>query len=141
MKYRSGYRLVPTTADVGIEAYGEGLPELAQTAAQALFALLAEAEFVSPSGKINVKAVGHDWGGLLVNWLNEIIFLHETREMLFNRVEVTNWGEFYLEGRLLGEPIDADRHQLRYQVKGVTYHCLEVTESPDGWRLRAIVDI
>jgi SHS2 domain-containing protein len=139
---RPGYRIIPTTADIGIKAWGDSLPELFAQAARAVLDLITDTSAVRRDMTLELEVEGGDIEGLLVNWLNEIIFLHEARELVFAEAEVLEFTGLYIKGRLRGEAIDLRRHKLKHLIKGVTYHRLEISRLGErSFRLQVILDI
>lgn len=113
------------TADVGIRAYGETAPALFESAAEGMFHLIADPARVHPVGEVEIRLAAEDLPSLLVAWLSELLFLHETQHLLFCRFQVEIAGRD-LHGRAWGEAIDKKRHELKLAVKAVTYHRLSV---------------
>jgi SHS2 domain-containing protein len=62
---------------------------------------------------------------LLVNFLQELLFLHETQRVLLKEFQVHIEGT-RLHARVRGETIDKRRHELKLAIKAVTYHRLKV---------------
>lgn len=118
------YRLLDHTADVQIQAFGSSTAEIFENSATALFEQIADLRNVTPRGeeKIVLKAAAYE--ELLVDFLNELVFLHSTMNYLFSRFSVRIDG-LSLECLAGGEKIDRRRHRLRNDVKAVTYHMLE----------------
>jgi len=119
------YEELDHTADVGIRAYGASPEELFVNAAAGMFSLIADLETVRPRGEVQVQVKGDDLGGLLVNWLQELLFLHETQHLLLCEFEAALDGTS-LTGRARGEKIDKHRHELKLAIKAVTYHHLKI---------------
>ena len=113
------------TADVGIRAYGASLEELFANAAAGMFSLITDLERVRPKGEVEVRVKGGDLGELIVNWLQELLFLHETQRLLLCEFAVTLDG-LSLSARARGEKIDKRHHELKLAVKAVTYHNLKI---------------
>ena len=113
------------TADVGIRAFGGTAEELFANAAAGMFSLVVDLETVKPTGEMEVRVTADDLPGLLVNWLTELLFLHETQRLLFSDFDVRIDG-LAVRGRARGETIDKERHELRVAIKAVTYHGLTV---------------
>ena len=113
------------TADVGIRAHGKTVSELFESAAAGMFSLIADPARVKAVGEVEVRLAADDLPGLLVAWLSELLFLHETQHLLFSRFEVRVRGT-ELHARAWGEAIDRRRHELKLAVKAVTYHRLSV---------------
>jgi SHS2 domain-containing protein len=113
------------TADVGIRAYGKSASELFEGAAAGMFSLIANPERVRPLGEVEVRLAAEDLPGLLVAWLSELLFLHETQRLLFCKFRVEVSGT-QLHAQVWGEAIDKKRHELKLAIKAVTYHRLSV---------------
>ncbi len=113
------------TADVGIRAYGKTASEIFENAAAGMFSLIADLSAVKPVGEEEVRLEADGLPQLLVKWLSELLFLHETENVLFREFEVRIRGT-KLQGRARGEAIDQGRHELKLAIKAVTYHRLSV---------------
>lgn len=113
------------TADVGIRAYGKTASEIFESAAAGMFSLIANLEKVRPVGEEEIRLSADDLPGLLVAWLSELLFLHETQHLLFCKFRVSVTGT-KLEAKAWGEAIDKKRHELKLALKAVTYHRLTV---------------
>jgi len=136
------FELIDHTADVGVIAYGADLSQAFANAARALFSLITEPESVEETLSWDIELSASDEESLLVEWLNELIYLFDTENILFKRFEVTELGSGRLRARGYGEKVNSSRHQLRTGVKGATYHMLSVSQDEDsGYRVKVILDI
>jgi len=113
------------TADVGIRAYGKTASALFESAAVGMFSLIADVARVKPVGEVEIRLAAEDLPRLLVAWLSELLFLHETQHLLFSKFRVRVRGT-QLHARAWGEAIDKERHGLKLAIKAVTYHRLSV---------------
>jgi len=77
---------------------------------------------------------------LLVSWLQELLYLLDTEDLVFGRFQVT-LQEFLLEATAWGSVFDPKIHTMKTEIKAVTYHQLEVTKSDQGWEAQVIFDI
>lgn len=132
------YEEIEHTADVGIRAYGKTLDELFANAAEGMFSLIADLKAVRPRGEVVVRLEADDLATLLLRWLSELLYLHETQRVLFSEFEVKVSGT-NLEGQARGEAIDKARHELRLAIKAVTRHRLTV--DPERGVAEVIFDI
>ncbi len=132
------YEVIEHTADVGIKAYGDGVNEIFENAALGMFDLMTDVTLVRPVGEVKVEVQAHDLGALLVDWLSELLFLHEVDHAFFAEFVVAVDG-LALQGTARGEEVDPGRHRLEAQVKAVTYHKLEV--NPEEGYATVIFDI
>lgn len=121
------YEILEHTADIGIKAYGEDLEEIFENAAFGMFGLIVDPDTVRPVGEIKVEVRGEDLEDLMVNWLSELLFLHETQGLLLREFDVSIANQ-RLSGAAHGETIDRTRHNLKLNVKAVTYHLLDINE-------------
>ncbi len=119
------YEEIEHTADVGIRAYGSSLDELFATAAEGMFSLIADLDSVKEVGEIEVRLETEDIPTLLLRWLSELLFIHETQHLLLASFDVQVEGTS-LRGRARGEAIDKKRHELKLVIKAVTRHRLIV---------------
>ena len=119
------YEEIEHTADVGIRAYGSTLDELFANAAEGMFSLIADLDSVKAVGEIDVRLEADDVPTLLLRWLSELLYLHETQRLLFASFDVHAEGTS-LRGRARGEAIDKTRHELKLVIKAVTRHRLTV---------------
>jgi SHS2 domain-containing protein len=135
------FRILEHTADVGFEAWGAKREDVFANAARALFHLIVEPDSVVPRAEVSVQVEGREPADLLVNWLSEILYLHDAEGWLFRDFEVGALGNTALAAVARGEKIDRKRHQLKLLVKAITYHQLALEETSEGWRARVYVDI
>ncbi|MDD5288440.1 MAG: archease [Dehalococcoidales bacterium] len=135
------FEVIDHTADIGITAYGNDMKQAFANAACGLFSLITELDTVNGKERREIEVTAPDREALLVNWLNELIYLFETRQMLFNRFELTTLTDTGLKAAGFGESFDASRHHLKREVKATTYHMLKVEQSEGGWRAQVIFDI
>ena len=138
---REGYEYFDVAADVGVAAWGEDLPGCLRQCALGVFNLIVPTQAVQPTETREVAARGASADALLVNWLNECLYVHDLEGFVVSDVatpEVTATGVHAL---LRGEPVDPSRHPRGTVVKAATFHGLEVSEMPGEVRARVILDI
>jgi SHS2 domain-containing protein len=136
------FEIIDHTADIGIVAYGSDIKELFSNAALALVSLVTDIEGVREDFEREVKIESQDEGGLLVDWLNELIYLLDTEHTVFRRFDITSLAPGCLEATCYGEAIDPQRHTMRMEVKAATYHMLKIDMDEDnGYRVRVILDV
>ena len=135
------FRILEHTADVGFEAFGSTREEVFVNAARALFDLIVELETIDPREQVAVQVRGTDAESVLVNWLNELLFLHDAEGWLFRDFEIRSLQDDALSARARGEKFQRARHQAKLLVKAVTYHQLALEKTSEGWRAQVYVDI
>jgi SHS2 domain-containing protein len=129
------------TADLGLRVRTPDLNQLFVEAAQALFsAIVDDLATVESKERVDINLQGDDWGYLLFDWLNELLFRFDSEHLLFGKFEVRIKND-NLQGSAWGEPLDPSRHSLAHEVKAITYHGLRVEKERDEWLAEVIVDI
>lgn len=135
------YRTFDHTADLGIEVMAPSFAALFETAAAALFDVLTDARAIRPRLERHLAVTGADRVELLVRWLSELLYLHDTEGLLFVRFRVKSIEENALSAIAEGEPYEPGRHEVRTEVKAVTYHQAAIVEASDGWLARFVIDV
>lgn len=140
-KIKGKYRLVDHTADIGIRVRAESREEMFAVAACAMFDLMVDLSKVRPIKTTRISLKDNSLEGLLVTWLNELIFRADVSGMFFSRFQVHTVTDKSVEATVKGEPYDEKVHSTREIVKAATYHQLEVTHSSRGWVAQVIFDV
>lgn len=138
---RRPYEVFEHTADIGLHAYGQTLPELFANAAAGMESLMVAPAQITPIVKREVCAEGHDLVSLLVSWLNALIFLFDTDYLLLSRFEITNFTDTQLRAWVAGEAYNPTCHDLSSAIKAVTWHEAAVQPTAEGYQARIIFDI
>jgi len=136
---RAHHRFEDHTGEVRLELGAPSLEELFVEAGRALAELmigdLAPTAPPGPEQRIQVRAA--DLAALLVEWLNELIFLSETSKQVFTRFRIERIGPGELEAVVAGVAPQA----LKTQVKAATFHGLSVENRLGAWRASIVLDV
>jgi len=135
------YVLIDHTADIGIEAFGATLPELFSNAAFAMFDIIADLEKVENRVECHLEITGVDREQLLVNWLGELLYLHDVKNYLFKNFLITNLTDTRLSASVQGEMFVENKHIINTEIKAVTYHALSIVREELQWKARVIFDL
>ncbi|MFH1257169.1 MAG: archease [Candidatus Diapherotrites archaeon] len=132
-------------ADIGVRGLGKSYEEAFAEAAHAMFSLIANLETVKADKGIEVKVKGNELDELLVNWLNELLYLKDSQGMVFKEFHVKRIyqknGYFHIDAVALGEKIDYKKHDLKSDVKAATYSELKVEEMKGVFYAQCVVDV
>jgi len=134
------FEILEHTADIGIIAYGADMRQAFANAARALFSLITELDDVEEVLHQDIVVNAGDREGLLVGWLNELVYRFDTENTLFKRFDITQLDDTHLKARAYGEKADRSKHRLKTGVKAATYHMLRVDKN-NGFRVQVIFDI
>ncbi len=139
------YTVLSHTADVGIEVRAASLEELFIDAAKGWKHLVLENTPTRPRQTHSIALQDTVLEDLLVQWLSELNFYLTTRHWLLHDIaafSLRKEGEtWHLSATVTGEPVDAERHYLFLDIKGVTYHQLQIERVNGPYRVRIIFDI
>lgn len=151
-----GVREIEHTADLGMEVEAASLQELFERAATGMMALVradddrpldrprdepaAELSTAPAVRSLRIELDGDepDIAALLVRWLRELLYLQEVAGFVYRDATFRRLDGSGLRASVRPDP-DPSR-QIR-ELKGVTYHGLEVERDGDRWRARVIFDI
>lgn len=128
-------------SDIGVRGFGASVEEAFEQAAVALTAVVADVSSIRQIETIEVHCTAPDLELLLVSWLNAVIYEMAVRRMLFSGFQITTSG-CSLIGKLRGEQVDPERHQLAVEAKGATLTALRVACEQDGqWLAECVIDV
>jgi SHS2 domain-containing protein len=136
-----GYSLPEHTGDLRIRLRSPSLGALFEVAGKALFDHLAAAR-VRGSPVACVKLQAADREALLVDWLNELLYLRAVGGWLLGgfQIVIDNDGTS-LRAEVSGERFDAARHPARSEIKAATFHGLHLRREGGEWRGDVILDL
>lgn len=133
-------------ADCAFEVQGDTLSDVFMAAGQAVVEVMVNPSTVSTNWQRDIALQDEDIAALLFDWLSTIVFLKDAEGVVFRetvaRVQRDKDDQHWIvEGKLLGEPIDSVRHELRADVKAVTKHLYELKQEEGHWAARVVLDI
>jgi len=135
------FQLLEHPSDIGFLARGGSREEALAEASRALTTIMVDPSAIQLREERAVYVSGGDPASQVVNWLNEILFLFDAEGLALGEFTIEAWNDAGIQGRVYGERLDPERHELRTAVKAVTYHQFDLRQTPEGWELRVFVDI
>ena len=122
------YELIDHTADVGVKAYGSSVSEAFSNAAKAMFDLMTDESEIDEIGEFTIELDAPDLEQLLVDWLSELLYIHDVDGLVFSRFEIS-LNKTHLSAKIFGESFNINKHKIGIEIKAVTYHMLTVQEN------------
>lgn len=119
------YETLEHTADIMLRSFGNTIEECMENAAFGMFDQISDLSVVRPTEKYAFEIEGDDPVQLLVDFLSELLFIHDTELFLFSEFDL-KYDEKLLKVVAKGEPIDKKRHDIKSSIKAVSYHALEI---------------
>src|SRR4030042_2158298 len=151
------FKVLDISGDVGIKAFGKSIDEAFINAAIGMYSLITKLDSIKEKKTINVSVGSPSLDGLLVSWLNELIFNFDAYGFIGKKIEITEFtpsltlpprgggrvvGEAYkLKATISGEEFDPERHEGKLLIKAATYHKLRIEKLEDIWEIDVIFDI
>jgi SHS2 domain-containing protein len=135
------FEVLDHTADIGIIVYGEDLKTLFENAGEAFFHLITDMRRVRRRVERKIEIKGESLERLMVDWLSELLYLHDVENLLFREFKIESVGEDGLRAMVRGEPFQEGVHVIKTEVKAVTYHQIKVRKENGNWRAQIIFDL
>ena len=133
-----GFEIIEHTADVGVRCWGATIEECFEQAALGVLAI--NGAYVAGNGERDtIELDAPDLGALLVDWLSEVLYLHDARDAVVAGLGVVSVDAGKLSGWV--ELRDRAEELEGTAVKAVTYHRLSVEESDGRWEAVFYVDV
>ncbi len=127
---------VEHTADAALKVYGCDLGELFVNAAHGMFSLMSDSDDVAPSTEQQISLRAIDDETLLVDWLSELLYLHEVEDAVYTSFEITNITPTTLRAIARG----TKRWSPRTAIKAVTFNALRIEKTPEGYTVTIVFD-
>jgi SHS2 domain-containing protein len=146
------FEILEHTADVGVRASGVTLEETFEQAARGMCEIAGiwreeegkkgegEGEGEEEGEEVELSLAADDLGALLVDWLSEILYLHDSRRCAVGAVRAGRITPSEARGTVSLTPLGEEAPE-GVQVKAVTYHRLTVKPSKGGWTAEVYLDI
>ena len=123
-----------------MEVYGVTLQELFLNAAEGFTCLLASGAHIEEEIVLEIILEAAEPEELLVNWLRELLYEHETRGFLLSAVDIFELASTKLRAKVTGNRRSSD-DQREIEIKGVTYHAISVEKTVSGYSAKILFDI
>ncbi len=131
------FRELDHTADLAIEVWGEDFATLLVHAAEAVFALQGLPDAGGERTQHDVHVQAADRETLLVDWLNELLFLSETLGEVYTTFDLALVGEFAVSATVGGYK----GHPTKRRIKAATFHDLRIACESGRCVARVVFDV
>lgn len=141
------WRTIEHTADLAIEIEAQSPEALFVVAAHGMTGILRGEEAGALDPLAPTEHAGReltlgapDRESLLVEWLRELLYIQISEGTFFAQAEIGELSDKALRARVRFSESGGDS-EFERELKGVTYHDLEVAERGDDWYARVVFDV
>ncbi len=137
------YKFLDHTADAKFQAFGNTLEEAFCNAALATVSLMWDWEKIEKKVELQVEVQGRDLKQLLCSFLEEIVYLLDSRSFLLGvpeRVRLDKKAGLYTLKALFKGDEYSEKYEIHGDVKAITYDEMEIVED-DRFMVQVVVDI
>lgn len=131
------YQEIDHTADLALRIDGADLDQLFRHAAHALFDQYGEADPNAAPHTFPVHLEAPDRETLLVDWLNELLYLAEVHELVLDAFTIRCLTSTSMDGEAQGRP-PTHRHKA---IKAATFYDLCIATVADGLTVTVTFDV
>jgi SHS2 domain-containing protein len=126
------------TADVALHLWAEDLEDLFATAARGMFSLITGLDMV-PCQQYTAHVVldAIDVEVLLVDWLNELLYLSEETGGAFVEFQFEVLNDTHLDATACGGAFS----EYQTYIKATTFHNLNIHQTSEGYETDVVFDI
>jgi SHS2 domain-containing protein len=130
-----GHRWLEHTAELQLQIDAPSEAAVLREALEALGELIG-AGALGEAVSREIVVTASDRAALLVAWLDELVYLAETEDLVADAAE-----RLELDGDTLRATVRAHRRQPRHLVKGATYHDLVFARAGGGFTATVVLDV
>jgi SHS2 domain-containing protein len=122
--------------DAYVRIRGRNLEEAFEYAGKGLVGIMYDIESVKTNRQVLITAEGMELENLLFDWLEKILLLMLIDRLIMSEFKVKiihdgKSGQYCIRGFGKGEQINPHRHELKVEIKGITYHEMKIVENKD----------
>lgn len=135
------YRILEHTADTGFEVRGATKEQVFESAGKVFFKIMWKIGTRREKEPETIEVTGSDQEELLVNFLEEFLYLYDAKGLVCTWLQVESINEHRVLARACLQKFDESADQELLGVKAVTYHQLFIGKKNDTWTARIFLDI
>ena len=135
------YRIIEHTADTGFEVRSTTKKKVFESAARAFFNILWQIDVHQEKDPEIIKVSGSDLEELLVNFLEEFLYLYDAKALVCTRIQVEKIIGIRIHAKAWLQKFNETSDKELLGVKAVTYHQLFIGKKNNVWVARIFLDI
>lgn len=139
------YEFLDHTSDIGVRVKSTSFESAFKESAYALLHIIFGKDVLenlqSHGETENISISGIDRESLLINYLNEILYLIDAKNIYPTRIRIKITAENNLSFEFEKNYFELENHPINLYVKAVTYHQLKIVSEVDNIQIEYFVDI
>jgi SHS2 domain-containing protein len=131
--------------DAFVEVQAPTLAGVFEEGAFAMFDIMTDPTAIERSFVDQFEVTSHDEISLFHDWLEQLLLKFDLDGKVYSVFHVEKINpqneNLYLAAKAQGGLFERGRHPAKVEIKGVTYHRMEVRVTPEGYVARYILDL
>ena len=111
--------------------------------ARGLVNLMFDIDNANEEIPIEIRVEGDDISHLLYNWLEKVLLIVLVEGLVMSKfaVSISLKSTYKLEARSMADSVDLIKHNYKTEIKGITYHAMELIQKDNLVKIRYIADL
>lgn len=131
------YEFLEHTADIKLKLYGSTLQEIFENSILAVNEYMSEGKKISLSTWKVIDVSGDDEKSLLLNFIDELLYLVDAESFIACKGKVTLRGN-NLHAEIYG---DSTKHHTLKHIKAATFAEMLIKKEKSGWIAQLVLDV
>jgi SHS2 domain-containing protein len=138
------YKFLEHTADIKFRAFGKTIGEVFENSALALKETISKDKVgEKKKEKISLQIEGGDIENVLHQFLEEFLFLFDTKGFLLSKIKKMEIkeksGAYFIRCEMTGDK--AKNYEIANHVKAITYNEMFIKKQKDRWVSQVVLDV
>lgn len=138
------YNFIEHPADIAVEIRAESIEKLFEISIEAWRTSVMENSSTETPFEFLIEIESASLEELLVEFLNELNFMLFAKKLVYSKTKslsITENNTFKLSAALYFEDFNSSWHQLKAEIKAVTYHQMKIEKVNNIYSTKLIFDI
>lgn len=141
------YEFHDHTADIQIHAVGDTLAQMVEQTVLGMMEIMTSVNQIKSEVSRTIEISAPDLEILIVNYLTEYLYYFDAERLLFSKISVSpiqyneESGDYTISSISQGELFDSTRHEMKTEIKAVTYSFLEINQEKDKSEIWIVFDL
>lgn len=131
-------------ADIAVEIKAESIEKLFEIAAEAWKSSALESVSTESPFELHINIESLTMEELLVEFLSELNFILFSRRLVFSKIKnlsIIQDSTLRLQSVIYFEDFNPLKHQIKAEIKAITFHQMSIEKTDSGFFTRMIFDI